>query len=183
LAETAAGNRLRPSHDHSNFLEKQREFWESVFSPANPAAVVGQDRRTIEYPLPVKELRSADSRHFPQLQIADLIASAARAYANGLVARSKDPFLDALRDAGLMNALAGGVWPSASVLPEELETEGPVLGDAASLSLGSLSRVGTDRAQSPPKTLASKIPCETEIRVQLRPKLRVLGGVFEVGSQ
>jgi hypothetical protein len=79
----------------------------------------------------VKKLRTEDSRHFPQLQIADLVASAARAHANGLVARSKDPFLDALRDAGLMNALAGGVWPSASVRPEELETEGPVLGDAA----------------------------------------------------
>jgi hypothetical protein len=47
------------------------------------------------------------------------------------VARSKDPFLDALGDAGLMNALAGGVWPSALVRPDELETDGPVLGDAA----------------------------------------------------
>jgi hypothetical protein len=93
--------------------------------------VVGQDRRTIAFPLPVKGLRLEDSRHFPQLQVADLIASAARAHASGVVARSNDPFLDALRDAGMLNALAGGVWPTALVRPDELETDGPVLGDAA----------------------------------------------------
>ena len=118
-------------HDQSKFLQKQREFWESVLDPANPAAVVGQDRRTIEFPLPVKDLRLEDSRHFPQLHVADLIASAARAHASGLVARTSDPFLDALRDAGLLNALAGGVWPTAMVRPDELETDGPVFGDAA----------------------------------------------------
>lgn len=118
-------------HDQSKFLQKQREFWESVLNPANPAAVVGQDRRTIEFPLPVKELRLEDSRHFPQLQVADLIASAARARANGIVAKSNDPFLDALRGAGIDNAFAGGVWPSALVRPDELETDGSVLGDAA----------------------------------------------------
>jgi Protein of unknown function (DUF3800) len=118
-------------HDQSNFLQKQREFWESVLNPTNPTAVVGQDRRTIAFPLPVKGLRLEDSRHFPQLQVADLIASAARAHASGIVARSSDPFLDAMRDAGLLNALAGGVWPTALVRPEELDTDGPVLGDAA----------------------------------------------------
>jgi len=118
-------------HDESRFLQKQREFWESVLNPANPTAVVGQDRRTIAFPLPVKGLRLEDSRHFPQLQIADLIASAARAHATGVVERSNDPFLDALRDAGLLKALAGGVWPTALVHPDDLETNGPVHGDAA----------------------------------------------------
>jgi hypothetical protein len=44
-------------------LQKQRDFWESVLNPANPTAVVGQDRRTIAFPLPVKELRLEDSRY------------------------------------------------------------------------------------------------------------------------
>ena len=35
-----------------------------------------------------------------------------------------------------MNALAGGVWPIALVRPEELETDGPVLGDAAEFISG-----------------------------------------------
>ena len=84
----------------------------------------------------MKGLRLEDSRHFPQLQVADLIASAARAHASGSVARSNDPFLDALRDAGLLNAVAGGVWPSASVRPDELETDNPVLRDAAEFISG-----------------------------------------------
>jgi hypothetical protein len=123
-------------HDHSKFLELQRAFWEAVLNPANPTATVGQDRRTMTFPLPVKGLRLEDSSHFPQLQIADLIASAARADANRVVNRSTDAFWDALRDAGLLKALAGGVWPTASVHPDDLETNGPVLGDAAEFISG-----------------------------------------------
>ncbi|HKW61909.1 MAG TPA: hypothetical protein VJN89_05135 [Candidatus Acidoferrum sp.] len=118
-------------HDESKFIEKQRELWETILNPTNPAAVVGQDRRTIEFPLPVNELRLENSRNVPQLQVADLIASAARAHANGLVTKTKEPFLEGLWEAGLKHAFDGGVWPTARVRPEELETEGPVFGDAA----------------------------------------------------
>jgi hypothetical protein len=127
-------------HDQSRFLEKQREFWETVLNPANPAAVVGQDRRTIGFPLPVRGLRLEDSRHYPQLQIADLVASAARAHATGVIQRSNDPFLAALKDAGLLGALSGGVWPSSRVSPEELETDGPVFGDTAEYIAGLIKR-------------------------------------------
>jgi hypothetical protein len=118
-------------HDESKVLQKQREFWEAVLNQANPPAIVGQDRRTIEFPLPVKELHLEDSQKFSQLQVADLVASAAREHANGL-ALGANAFRDALFDAGLYAALAGGVWPTASVTPEQLDTEGPVFGDAAS---------------------------------------------------
>jgi hypothetical protein len=118
-------------HDESKFLQKQREFWESVLDSKNPPGVVGQDRRKIEFPLPVEELHLKDSKNHPQLQVADLIASAGRAHANGLVARVTDPFLEDLWNAGLSKAFDGGVWPTAQVRPEELETEGPVYGDAA----------------------------------------------------
>jgi hypothetical protein len=123
-------------HDRSKFLELQRMFWEAVLNPSNPTATVGQDRRTITFPLPVKGLRLEDSRHFAQLQVADLIASAARADASRIVNRSEDAFCDALCDAGLRKALAGGVWPTASVHPDDLETNGPVLGDAAEFISG-----------------------------------------------
>ncbi len=86
--------------------------------------------RLIEFALAVKELHLEDSHKFPQLQVADLIASAARAHAGGLLARTRNAFLDALVEAGLLNALAGGVWPTAAVGPEELDTNGPVFGDA-----------------------------------------------------
>jgi hypothetical protein len=117
-------------HDESKLLRKQRAFWEAVLNRENPPAVVGQDRRTIEFPLPVRELQLEDSQKFPQLQVADLIASAARAHANGLV-MGRSGFLDSLLDGGLYEALAGGVWPTNLVAPADLDTEGPVFGDAA----------------------------------------------------
>jgi hypothetical protein len=118
-------------HDESKFHRKQREFWETVLSQANPAAVVGQDRRILEFPLPVKGFRLEDSQRFPQLQVADLIASAARAHANGYLT-GMSTFLIGLSDAGLYEALAGGVWPTDAVTPTDLDTDGPVFGDAAS---------------------------------------------------
>lgn len=92
--------------------------------------MVGQDRRRVEFPLPVRELHLEDSQKVPQLQVADLIASAARAHANGLVMGSSG-FLDALLEAGLCGVFAGGVWPTKLVTPSDLDTEGPVFGDAA----------------------------------------------------
>jgi len=130
------GTELFLTHDESRFLAKQQEFWASVLNSKNPTALVGQDRRTISFPLPVKGLRLADSEHFPQLQVADLIASAARADASRMVNRSDDPFCDALVDAGLRKALAGGVWPTKAVHPDDLETNGPVHGDAAEFISG-----------------------------------------------
>jgi hypothetical protein len=43
----------------------------------------------------------------------------------------KEPFLEGLWDVGLKHGFDGGVWPTAQVRPEELETEGPVFEDAA----------------------------------------------------
>jgi hypothetical protein len=130
-------------HDESKVLEQQLKFWEAVLHPGNPAAVVGQDRRTITFPLPVRGLHLVDSKQFPQLQVADLLAGAARSVMGGRVAESTDAFFDELREAGLLNFMAGGVWPTALVHPDDLETNGPVLGDAAEF-IGSVvkSRMG-----------------------------------------
>jgi hypothetical protein len=118
--KNSPGIELLLTHDESKFLAKQREFWESVLNHTNPRALVGQDRRTISFPLPVKGLRLAYSEHLPQLQVADLIASAARSDASRIVNRYDNPLCDALVDAGLRKALAGGTWPTKAVHPDEL---------------------------------------------------------------
>ncbi len=118
-------------HDRSTMLERQRQFWKAILDPTNPPGVAGQDRRTIEFPLPVRELRLVDSRQTPQLQVADIIAGSGRTVWHARLAESSDPFCDALIDAGILNGMAGGVVPTAQVSPEDLETEGPVIGDTA----------------------------------------------------
>lgn len=123
-------------HDESTMLEKQRIFWEAILDPKNPAAEVGQDRRTIKFPLPVQGFRLEDSRDFPQLQVADLVAGAARSIWNARLVGSTNAYNDGVLDAGLLNGFAGGVGPTDQVTPQDLETDGPVHGDTAEFIAG-----------------------------------------------
>jgi Protein of unknown function (DUF3800) len=123
-------------HDESTMLERQRVFWEAILDPTNPVAEVGQDRRTIKFPLPVQGFRLEDSRDFPQLQVADLVAGAARSIWNARLTGSSDAYHDAVVEAGVLNGLAGGVGPTDFVTPEDLDTDGPVHGDTAEFIAG-----------------------------------------------
>lgn len=118
-------------HDTSKMIQRNQERWRAVLSPDNPPAVVGQDRRTIEFPLPVRGLQLAESQEFIGLQIADLVAGGACALLTARARDNRGEYVDALGDTGLLGTAAGGLWPSDAISPEELETKGPVLGDAA----------------------------------------------------
>lgn len=126
------GETLRLVHDTSRLIEERRTYWEALLDPSNASATVGQDRRTIEFPLPVSALEIADSKAYPQLQVADLVAGAACALMKPKALGTQDAYASALADAGLLQFVGGGNWPSAAISPEDLETEGPVLRDSAS---------------------------------------------------
>jgi len=118
-------------HDTSKMIQRNKERWLAILDPQNPAAVVGQDRRTVEFPLPVRGLQLAESQDFLGLQIADLLAGGACALLTANARGEQREYVDALRDTGLLETAGGGLWPSDAISPEELETEGPVLRDAA----------------------------------------------------
>lgn len=118
-------------HDRSAMIERHRARWEAILDPSNPPAVVGQDRRTTSFPFPVRGLRTEDSQEFAQLQVVDLVAGAARALMSARATGYASKYADVLDEVGLLHALFGRVWPSDTVTPQELETEGPVLSDAA----------------------------------------------------
>ena len=63
-------------HDESSALAREQEVWDVLLASDVPHAVVGQDRRTVQFPLRVDSIRRADSRDHLQLQIADLVAGA-----------------------------------------------------------------------------------------------------------
>ncbi len=118
-------------HDDSAMINRNLIKWEAVLDPSNPPDVVGQDRRTISFPLPVRGLRIEQSHQFAQLQIADIIAGAARVLMSAKATGTMSEYAEALEGVGLLQTIIGGVWPSNAVTPQELETEGPVLRDTA----------------------------------------------------
>ncbi len=125
---------IRLVHDHSSAMVRNQQLWTTLLSSDVPPEVVGQDRRTTRFPLNAT-LELASSASHPQLQIADLVAGAVAAMMLPNVGRTPKhaDYVQALRDSPLMkHCLIGGVWPTDSVTPEDLETEGPVYGDAAS---------------------------------------------------
>jgi hypothetical protein len=125
------GSDLLLVHDTSKMIERNRSKWEAVLDPTNPAAIVGQDRRTIEFPLPVRGLRIAESHEFVELQVADVVAGAACAVMRARAIHSDNEYATQLVDLGLLDLIGGGVWPTSAISPEQLETEGPALADSA----------------------------------------------------
>ena len=63
-------------HDESSALAREQQVWDVLLGPDVPHAVVGQDRRTVSFPLRVDSITRADSRHHLQLQIVDVLAGA-----------------------------------------------------------------------------------------------------------
>jgi hypothetical protein len=125
------GEVFRLIHDTSRLIEERRAHWEALIDSSNPPAKVGQDRRTIEFPLPVSGLEIADSKAHPQLQVADLVAGAACTLMKAKALNVADDYATALDDAGLLSFVGGGNWPTSAISPDALETEGPVLADSA----------------------------------------------------
>lgn len=122
---------FRLIHDTSRQIAEHRARWEAIIHPDNPVANVGQDRRSVAFPLPVSGLELADSQTVPQLQIADVIAGASCALMRWRALGSDDDYAAALNDAGLLQAVGGGNWPTAAISPKDLDTDGPVMPDSA----------------------------------------------------
>lgn len=124
-------------HDKSSALAREKHVWEAIVAPDAPPAVVGQDRRTIQFPLRVDSIELADSRDHRQLQLADLVAGA---FATHLGSRTRAEtgrqavYIQALEACGLVERvrIANAIWPGTEVTPEGLDTEGEVHDDAAS---------------------------------------------------
>ena len=127
---------LKIVHDTSSALARDRTMWEAILATDAPPATVGQDRRTITFPLGVTAVAQADSREYDQLQLADVVAGAFatyirnRAYGNTTYRQEYVAMLDEL-NLRTSNLTINWVWPTLEVDPEELGTVGETFEDAA----------------------------------------------------
>lgn len=123
-------------HDESSALAREQHVWDVLLDPDLPDAVVGQDRRTIKFPLRVDSFRRANSEHHLQLQLADLLAGAFATYLRNRVNGETDyrpEYAEKLEAIGFLGSglAINCVWPTADVAPEDLGAEGTVLKDSA----------------------------------------------------
>lgn len=123
-------------HDRSSALARDRALWETILAADGPPMTVGQDRRTITFPLGVNAVAQADSRDHDQLQLADVVAGAFatyirnRAYGDTAYRREYVAMLDEC-NLGTSNLISNWVWPTLDISPEELGTQGEVFKDPA----------------------------------------------------
>ena len=111
-------------HDASKPLARDKERLEYLMAKDEPDTEVGYDRRTATYPLKAAGISFDDSGNVPQLQLADLFASASAFMIRGKVDRdSHTEFHSSLEQSTLEQFFIGGVWPSTKVTPKDLGTE------------------------------------------------------------
>jgi hypothetical protein len=125
---------LRLIHDRSSALKREQNVWETILNPGVQPAIVGQDRRTIQFPLNVGEIQLAESTDHAPLQIADLLAGAAATYFRNrynFEPSYRPEYAASLHDARVLDLASNVVWPSMAVTPEQLGTTGAVIADSA----------------------------------------------------
>lgn len=107
-------------HDNSKPIAYNRDTLRHLLDVSEPPRVFGSGDFEIALPIGAHDIRFADSRDLPQLQVADLYAGAAafvmRARANGY----RESFAEDLVEAGIVNLVTNPVWPDTAVSPSEL---------------------------------------------------------------
>lgn len=110
-------------HDESKTLGMQQELFELFMDWTKTEIELGYDRRKFNLPLKGKSLNFATSDAYPQLQVADVIASAVSYWANGVYGGEKDDiFFQELDKLNFRKLIISVVWPSLDVTPESLGT-------------------------------------------------------------
>jgi hypothetical protein len=117
---------LRFTLDQSKYFAEAKWIWDALAQPDLPQATFhcsGSGR--VHFPLNVEGTRTANSKLFHQLQVADIVAGATAAFCAGRI----DPplhsdYTKALADAGILSLAIGAIWPSTDITPEEMGTSG-----------------------------------------------------------
>lgn len=111
-------------HDDSKTLASEREIFEEFMTKFSGSNIeLGYDRRKFKLPLKGKSLSFGTSHSYPQLQVADVIASAVSYWANGVARGEKeDEFFKKLDQLNFRKIIISLIWPTLDVTPESLGT-------------------------------------------------------------
>lgn len=143
-------------HDDSKSIEQQQELFALFMDWTQKNIELGYDRRKFNLPLKGLSLKFSSSQLHPQIQVADIIASAISYWANGRERGEKlDYFFLELDKLNLDKLLTPTrIWPTLNVTPETLGTVHKGGLNPADHTAYFLARA---RANHKPQTISSKI--------------------------
>ena len=109
-------------HDSSKPIQQQQLVLEAVMSTSEKSVIIGYDRRKIVFPIKAAGIEFHDSSLYPQLQIADIVASSATYCLRASLCQQTDSFARDLLHTSVLSGTFRTVWPEAKVTPDELGT-------------------------------------------------------------
>ncbi len=98
-------------YDESKPITASQPIFMKMMDSSIPTEEVGYGQRKFTVPLKVKEFRSGNSRQYPALQVADLMAGATRYYYSAFFRKKNDQFANKLKDAGIERFVFGAIGP------------------------------------------------------------------------
>lgn len=110
-------------HDHSKPVAHGRDSLRGLLRVDRPPQTFGRGDFEAAFPILAHDIRFADSRAVPQLQLADLCAGAAATLMRARARRLDDPFARQLLRAGIAELVTSPVWPDIAVSPQELQAD------------------------------------------------------------
>lgn len=114
---------FRIIHDESKPLKADLEMLKRFMDPDAQPIEYGYDYRKAFLPLSVQDVEFEESTGGIELQLADVVASAAALFFKSKLANRSDDFVNAIDSSKLMSLLFWGIWPSDRITPQELGTE------------------------------------------------------------
>lgn len=124
---TAWGTQLQTEfsvvHDNSKQVAASVDSFRRFMDQSVEIKEIGYDRRKFFYPLRATGISLSDSKHHPQIQVADLFAGATLHMAKALASGNSDEVTEMLKSLGLEKCLVNVLWPSSDVTPQQLGTD------------------------------------------------------------
>lgn len=108
-------------HDASKIIAYQLDLIRKVLYKEIDPISVGYGIRTRRFPLLADDIKLVNSKKYPQIQLADILAGSLAYWANGILGKKvNSEFFEELKKSPLEELLINSVWPSEKFTPKEL---------------------------------------------------------------
>lgn len=125
------GEEMLLVHDASSEMSKRKALWSKIVSPDVSPTKVGWDRRTMKFPIRIKETKFGSSTEWAGLQLADILAgSIGECLRSGIEQASRrTKYVQRLCATVSDWSCHDHIWPNFDFTPAELKTEGAFKND------------------------------------------------------